>query len=62
MTVGSALIFIICLVVFACVAYWLITKFFPDPIRMIALVIVGAICLFALIYKFAPGVMGTHVG
>lgn len=35
------LIDIIILVIIGVIAYWIITTFFPEPIRMIALVVVG---------------------
>ena len=57
MELGSVIIFIVCLVVFALLAYWIVVKFFPEPAKMVALAIVGVICLLALIYKFAPAVM-----
>lgn len=30
-------------------AYYIITKFFPEPIRMVALVVVGVVLLIALL-------------
>ena len=62
MDLGSAIIFIVFLVVFALLAYWIITKFIPAPAQMVLLAIVGVVCLLALVYKFAPGVMHMHVG
>ena len=62
MTLGAAIIFIVCLVVFALLAYWIITKFIPGIAQTVLLAIIGVICLLALVYKFAPGVMNTHVG
>lgn len=51
------LISLLILVVVALVAYWIITTFFPEPIRMVALVIVGVICLYALLQIL--GVVGA---
>lgn len=51
------LISLLILVVFAIIALWIIQNFFPEPIRMVALVIVGVICLFALLNIL--GVLGA---
>ena len=61
MELGAVIIFVVCLVVFALLAYWLIVKFFPEPAKMVALAIVGLVCLFALMWKFAPAVMHYHI-
>ena len=61
MTLGSAIIFIIVLLIVASIAYWLITKFLGAPEQRWALVVVGIVCLFALAYKFAPALMQTHI-
>lgn len=53
------LISVILLLVFAIIAYWVITTFFPEPIRMVCLVVVGVICLFWLFNILAvAGVTG----
>jgi predicted permease len=61
MTLGSAIIFIIVLLIVASIAYWLITKFLTGPEQRWALIIAGVVCLFALAYKFAPALMQTHI-
>jgi hypothetical protein len=43
------LISLLILVVVAILAYWIITQFFPEPARMIALLITGVILLFWLL-------------
>jgi hypothetical protein len=54
------LISLLILVVFALLAYWVITTFFPEPIRMVALLVVGVICLIVLFEIVAP-LMGVSV-
>jgi hypothetical protein len=61
MELGSIIVFVVILVCFAVLAYWIIMKFFPEPAKMIALAIVGVICLLALIYKLWPSVLHTHI-
>lgn len=61
MELGAVIIFVVMLVVFALIAYWIIVKFFPEPAKMVALAIVGVICLLALVYRFWPSVMHTHI-
>lgn len=51
------LIDIIILVIFGLIAYWIVTKFFPEPIQMVALAIVGLILLLGLLKIF--GVVGV---
>ena len=54
MAVGSLvsfLLFVLILVVVALVAFWIIDQAFPDPIRMVAKVVIGAIALFLLVQK-----------
>lgn len=38
---------ILCLVGWGC--YFVVTKFFPEPIRMVALVVVGLVLLIAIL-------------
>lgn len=61
MELGAVIIFVVMLVVFALISYWIIVKFFPEPAKMVALAIVGVICLLALVYRFWPSVMHTHI-
>lgn len=42
-------------------AYWIITHFFPEPIRTPALVVMGVILLIVLISQFVPGLAEYHV-
>ncbi len=51
------LISIIILVVVGLLAYWIITTFFPEPIRMVALVIVGILLLIGLLN--ITGILGS---
>lgn len=51
------LIDIIVLIVIGLIAYWIITKFFPEPAKMIALCVVGVVLLLWLL-KIA-GVLGA---
>jgi hypothetical protein len=51
------LIDLIILVVIAIVAHWVITKFFPQPAQMVALVVVGIILLLWLLNIL--GVLGA---
>lgn len=46
---------IICIVAYA--AYWVITTFFPEPIRVIALLIVGLLVLVAILRHFSGTVL-----
>lgn len=48
------LIELLVLVVLALLAYWVIATFFPEPIRMIALLVVGVIVLIMLFTVLAP--------
>lgn len=43
------LIALLGLVLVGLLAYWIITTFFPEPIRMVALVITGVILLLGLL-------------
>lgn len=61
MTLISALILLVVLVVIGYVAYWIITKFFPEPIRNIALIVVGVLLLIVLLVQFFPGAANFHV-
>lgn len=54
MTLVAFLIFIVCFAIVAYVAYWVITKFFPEPARMPALAVVGLLLLIVLLVQFVP--------
>ncbi len=54
MTLISFLIFIVCFAIVAYVAYWLVTRFFPEPARTPALAIVGILLLLVLLAQFVP--------
>lgn len=43
------LIDLLILIVVAVVAYWLVTKFFPQPAQMIALLVAGVVLLIWLL-------------
>lgn len=55
MTVIQVLVALLVIVGVGYLAYWIITKFFPEPMRMIALAIVGVILLVFLMVVFFPG-------
>jgi hypothetical protein len=50
------LISILVLFLIAWLAYWVITTFFPEPVRMVALAIVGVILLLIIL-----GMLTGHV-
>lgn len=50
------IIFLVFFAVIAYLAYWVITKFFADPIQMPALAITGLVLLWVLYEKFS----GAH--
>lgn len=54
MTLIAAIIFLVFFAVGAYLAYWVITKFFPEPARTPALAIVGVILLIVLMVQFVP--------
>ena len=61
MTIVSLLILILVVVAIGCLAYWIVNKFFPEPMRMIALAVVGVLLLLVVLYQFFPGAAGTRV-
>jgi hypothetical protein len=61
MTLISALILLCVLFVIGFVAYWIITKFFPEPIRTPALIVVGIILLGILLVQFFPGAANYRI-
>ena len=61
MTIVSLLILILVIVAIGCLCYWVITKFFPEPMRMIALAVVGVLLLLVVLFQFFPGAAGTRV-
>ena len=62
MTIIELLLLVVVLIVIGLVAYWIITKFFPEPARMIALFIVGVLLLIVLIGAFFPGIGSFRIG
>jgi Na+-driven multidrug efflux pump len=58
MTIISIIIFL----VVAFFAYWIITHFFPEPIKTPALLVMGVILLIILIMQFFPEIGNFHVG
>lgn len=61
MTLISMLIAICVLAVIGWVAYWIITKFFPEPLRTPALAVVGLILLIILLVAIFPDVGAYRV-
>jgi hypothetical protein len=61
MTIGSLLLLVLGVVVVGLLAYWVITKFFPEPMRMVALAIVGVLLLVVVLASFFPETMGMRV-
>ena len=55
MTITGMLMLLLLIVVLGCVAYWIITKFMPEPIRTPALAIVGVLLLILLLSQAWPG-------
>ena len=55
------LIFLVVFGVIAYVAYWIITKFFPEPAKIPALAIVGVILLIILLVQFIPDASNYRV-
>ena len=47
---------LVLIIAIAFVCHWVITTFFPEPIRLVALIIVGVIALYYLIMLFNGGV------
>jgi len=61
MTILGLLVLALGVICVGCLAYWVITKFFPEPARMIALAIVGVLLLLVLLYAFFPGAVNQKV-
>ena len=61
MTLLGLILIALGIFVFGALAYWIITKFFSEPVRPIALTVVGVLLLIALIYAFFPGVFNHRV-
>lgn len=51
MSLLSILLLVIIIAVVAYIAFWIIDSAFPEPIRMVAKVLVGVIALFLLLSK-----------
>ena len=49
------LIWLVIIVAVIWIAFWIIDQAFPEPIRMVAKVVVGLIGLLILAYRFLPG-------
>lgn len=54
MTVLSAILFLAIVAAAAYVAHWVITTFFPEPVRTPALILVGVVLLIVLVSQFVP--------
>lgn len=54
MTVVDLLIALFVLFIIGFVAYWIITKFLPEPMRTPALAVVGLLLLIVLLVRFFP--------
>jgi hypothetical protein len=61
MTLATAIVIITVIVIIGFVAYWIITKFFTEPIKTPALVVVGLILLLVLLSQFFPGLGSFQV-
>lgn len=61
MTLIGIIVFLVIFAVIAYVAYWVITKFFPEPAKTPALAIVGVLLLLALIVAIFPEVGGMKM-
>lgn len=61
MTLLGLLLLVIGVVAVGWLAYWVITKFFPDPVRMVALCIVGLLLLLVIFAAFFPEVGGMRI-
>jgi hypothetical protein len=55
MSLIDLLIALLVICVLGYVAYWIITKFFPEPMRTPALAITGVLLLIILLVAFFPG-------
>lgn len=62
MTLIELLILLVVLVVVCLVAYWIIHKFFPEPYRTPASIVVGVLALVFLLLKFFPQALNIKVG
>ncbi len=54
MTVVELLVALFVLFLIGFIAYWIITKFFPEPMRTPALAVIGLLLLIFLIMRFFP--------
>jgi len=54
MTIGAILLVLLVVLAVGSGAYWIITKFFAEPVRMVALTIVGVLLLLFLLSQFWP--------
>jgi membrane protein DedA with SNARE-associated domain len=61
MTLIGALIFLVVFAVGGYLAFWIITKFLPEPAKTPALAIVGVILLVVLLVYFLPGVSNYKI-
>lgn len=62
MTLIQLLIILAVLILVCFVAHWIITKFFTEPLRTPAYIIVGVIALIFLLVKFFPQALNIKVG
>lgn len=61
MTLLGLIIALAVVVVVGYAAYWVITKFFPEPLRMVSLVVVGVILLILLFGAVFPQIGGYRL-
>ena len=54
-TLVTFLIWLVVVVAVVWVAIWVIDQTLPEPVRMVAKVVVGLIALLFLVYRFLPG-------
>lgn len=55
---------LIALLIFCCIAYlayWIITKFFPEPMRVIALAVIGVVLLIVLLSYVGGYIPAAHI-
>ncbi len=61
MTVVGMLLLILGVLAVGSLAYWVINKFFPEPMRMLALGVVGVLLLLVLLSQFFPEAAGMRI-
>lgn len=62
MTIIGLLLLLLAVVLVCLVCYWVINKFFPEPMRTPALIVVGVVALLVLLLTFWPNALNVKVG